>query len=116
MLRQTATTGRAMRVTASKREAAPSAPPLTPGRSVQRAGTSTIRDSSRMIRVCVWLHSPAQASDLPVLGSVVFVVYAEGILDDDGVPAAEVVVEPLRVRGAQIGAPVADVSLTLIGD
>ena len=52
-------------------------------------------------------------SELPVLGSVVLVVDADGVLDDDWVPAAEVVVEPLRIGWAQIGAPVADVALPL---
>ena len=58
----------------------------------------------------------AWTSDLPVLGSVIFVVDADGVLDDDRVPAAEVVVEPLRIGWTQIGAPVADVALALIGD
>ena len=58
----------------------------------------------------------ASTSDLPVLGSVIFVVDADRVLDDDRVPAAEVVVEPLRIGWTQIGAPVADVALALIGD
>lgn len=58
----------------------------------------------------------AYTSDLPVLGSVVFVVDADGVLDDDRVPAAEVVVEPLRVGWTQIGASVADIALALISD
>ncbi len=53
--------------------------------------------------------------DLPVLCTVVLVVEAAGgVLDDDGVAAAEVVVEPLRVGRAEIRASMADVAPALI--
>src|SRR3954449_10154393 len=64
--------------------------------------------SGRPFFVCGTLH-------LPVLGTVVLVVGADGVLHHDRVAAAEVVVEPLRVGRTEVDAAVADVGLALIG-
>lgn len=61
-------------------------------------------------------YPSGQFSDLPVLGAIGLGVQAAcGVFDNDRVAAAEVVVEPLRVRGAEVYAAMANVAFALVG-